>query len=102
MVEKETFFATAALTLGPPPGPDRRLMSWGTMVGNKAAPRSATYVDIQNELKFAAKLMTLYFNMRATFLPSGTQLNEISTNLYMGYKQWYETEQKIRAAAEAI
>ncbi len=112
MVEKADFFAAAALIVGPPPE-DRRGMSWGTLVGSKGVTPIGPTGTLMAKFGMGVKLLTLWEQMGrpgeddvwlalAKHHITSNQRKDLSEIIYREYEKWYETETKIRAAAEAL
>lgn len=108
-MDKEAFFATAALMVGPPPI-DRSGIAFGTMVGSKAS--SPRYTGFER-FGFGIQLLTLWEKMGrpgtdtnwirlASHPITSNERKDLSEVIYKEYVKWYETEQKIKLAAEAL
>lgn len=103
MVEEEAFFAAAALTIGPPPV-RRTGIGFGTLVGSKYPPAARTRIPPWQRQEFTLKLALLHVQM---FPQPGVALEanynmDRYNDLFDRYTTWYEKEQKIRQAAEAL
>jgi hypothetical protein len=109
-LEKEDFFAAAALALGPLPV-DHSGISSGTMVGGKVAkPAEPRPIQLYT---YRLRLINLWHELgrpcedefnRQLFLTALFVAKErtIVDVIYEGYETWYSKQEKIRLAAEAI
>ena len=97
-MEKEDFFAAAALALGPPPAEDHRGIRYGMLVGSKSALDSKPYRQFVAERKFAAQLLSLYI----VVMPFEAFMTTDNTELFEEYVKWYRLQNKLRLAAEKI
>lgn len=95
MDEKETFFATVALTLGPPPR-SHFGMAHSTLVGGKGAPASGRPWQISI---FAARMVGLAEN---TNFPGKPKTESEALGLFVDYDRWYRTQEALREAANAL
>lgn len=95
MDEKEVFFATALLMLGPPPTSNFG-MAASTMVGSKGQPKIGRPWQIS---LFAARMVTLAEQVNPALTPKS---ESEAMDLVVNYYNWFIAQKTMREAVEAL
>jgi hypothetical protein len=88
-------------------------MSWGTMVGSKVLPLGTATGTLVAKFGVGVRLLMLWEEMGqpggdahwlrlASCGLTSNERKDLSEIIYREYEKWYETETKIREAAEAL